>query len=76
MSFISLAGGHDILEEEHGKVIEERDMLRERLLKKEEELETLKTSNLFLGAIFNGISEEIMVVDAEFNVKKVNRTFL
>jgi len=40
------------------------------------ELEKLKMSNHFLGAIFNGISEEIMVVDTDFNIKKVNRTFL
>lgn len=61
---------------DYSRVLQERDLLRERLSKKEQELEKLKMRNLFLGAIFNGISEEIMVVDRDFNIKIVNGTFL
>ena len=65
-----------MVQEDHRRVLRERDLLRERLSKMEREFEDLKMSNLFLGAIFNSISEEIMVVDRDFNIKKVNETFL
>ena len=64
-----------MVQEDHSRVLRERDLLRERLSKMEREFEDLKMSNLFLGAIFNSISEEIMVVDRDFNIKKVNETF-
>jgi two-component system sensor kinase FixL len=63
-------------QEDYIRVVEERNSLREQLSKQGQVLENLKLSNLFLGAIFNGISEEIMVMDDDFNIIKVNRTFL
>ena len=63
-------------QEDYIRVVEERNLLMEQLSKQGQVLENLKLSNLFLGAIFNGISEEIMVMDDDFNIIKVNKTFL
>ena len=63
-------------QEDYKRLLEERDLLKERLSHKEQEIENLKLNNLFQGAIFNGISEEIMVVDLDYNIIKVNKTFL
>ena len=62
--------------EEYTKLSEEMNLLRERLARKDQEIEDLKTTNLFLGTIFDGISEEIMVLDRDFNINDVNKTFL
>ena len=51
-------------------------LLKEVLRRRERELERLRVKNLFLSAVFDGISEEIMVVDPEFNIKDANQTFL
>ena len=50
--------------------------LKESLFKKDKELEELKISNLFLATLFDGINEEIMVLDRDFNVTDVNKAFL
>ncbi len=55
---------------------EEIDRLRAALNRREEETEKLKVSNLFLEALFHGIQEEIMVVDQDFVIQDVNKTFL
>ena len=51
-------------------------LLKEALRRRERELERLRVKNLFLEAVFDGISEEIMVVDPDFNIKDANQTFL
>ncbi len=61
---------------ECNRLIEEINRLRESLSQKDQEIENLKIDNLFLGGLFNGINEEIMVVDHDFNIKDANRTFL
>ena len=40
------------------------------------ELEALRIQNLFLKTVFDGISEEIMVLDREFTVQDVNQVML
>lgn len=62
--------------EEYTQFSEEINLLREQLARKDQEIENLKTTNLFLGTIFDGISEEIMVLDRDFNINDVNKTFL
>jgi two-component system sensor kinase FixL len=62
--------------EDDTRLSEEIKQLKEGLIKRDREIEGLKISNLFLGTLFDGISEEIMVLDPEFNVTDVNRAFL
>jgi PAS domain-containing protein len=54
----------------------EIERLRESLLNKDKEIESMRMSNLFLSTLFDGISEEIIVLDPDFNVTDVNRAFL
>ena len=65
-----------MVREDHNRLTEEISQLREKLASKEKDLENLKINNLFWGALFDGISEEIMVVDSDFNIKDANRAFL
>jgi two-component system sensor kinase FixL len=55
---------------------EEMRELRESLSQKEHEIEALRINNLFFGTLFDGISEEIAVLDSEFNIMDVNKAFL
>jgi len=50
--------------------------LKNRLAAKKREIKELKTANLFMETLFNGISEEIMVIDNDFIINEVNRAFL
>ncbi|MBN1102737.1 MAG: PAS domain S-box protein [Deltaproteobacteria bacterium] len=59
-----------------GKSLDETKTLRESLARLEKELETRRMESLFLGALFDGISEEIMVVDQDFLIRDANRAFL
>lgn len=61
---------------EHDNLVKEIDRLKKRLAKKEKEVKNLKVTNLFLGSLFDGISEEIMVIDNELNITDVNQAFL
>jgi len=54
----------------------EIEKLKSRLAKKNRELKELKKTNLFLGSLYDGISEEIMVIDQDFVINDVNRAFL
>ena len=63
-------------EDDNKRLNQEIRLLKETLVQTERELDALKVNNLFLGALFDGITEEIMVVDPEFNIKDVNKTFL
>ena len=54
----------------------EVERLRRTLAEKERELQEVRVRNLFLTTVFNGISEEIMVIDREFNVMDVNRVMM
>jgi two-component system sensor kinase FixL len=43
---------------------------------KEQEAHEMKVSKLFLETLFDGIHEEIMVIDKDFAIRDVNRVFL
>jgi two-component system sensor kinase FixL len=61
---------------ESAELVKEVRALRERLSQKDREIENLKIDNLFLGTLFDGISEEILVLDADHNIKDANKAFL
>ncbi|MGD9162957.1 MAG: PAS domain S-box protein [Desulfobacteraceae bacterium] len=50
--------------------------LESRIDKKNREIRELKKINMFLNSLYDGISEEIMVVDQDFIINDVNRAFL
>lgn len=54
----------------------ELEQLRERLVKKDREIERLRRDRLFLEALLDGVSEEILIVDSDFIIQDANRTFL
>ncbi|MGD8226629.1 MAG: PAS domain S-box protein [Desulfobacteraceae bacterium] len=54
----------------------EIERLKESVSQKKEEIETLKIENLFLGTLFEGINEEILVLDPDFTIKEANKAFL
>jgi len=62
--------------EEHAKLVEEIKALRKSLAKKKRETENLKIENLFLETLFDGINEEILVLDPDYNIQDANRAFL
>ena len=62
--------------EEYTKLAEETGELRESLVEKDRKIEDLKMTTLFQGTLFNGISEEILVLDPDFNIKDANKAFL
>ncbi|MCP4683070.1 MAG: PAS domain S-box protein [Desulfobacterales bacterium] len=65
------------MEKESAKNLQiEINRLREDLSKKEQEIEKLKVSGLFWETIFNGIPEEIIVIDENHIIQDVNRIFL
>jgi len=51
------------------------ELLRD-VQEKTREIERLQMQNLFLKTVFDGISEEIMIVDRDFNVLDANRVLL
>lgn len=55
---------------------EEVERLKKKLAQKNREIKDLKMTNLFLKTLFDGISEEIMVIDQGFVINDVNRAFL
>ena len=55
---------------------EEIERLREALEERDREIERLRIHNLFLNTVFDGISEEILVLDRDFNVRDANRIML
>ncbi len=57
-------------------LLAEIESLRQELSKKEQEIEKLKLSNLFLETLFNGIDEEILVIRPDFSIVDANRVFL
>ena len=60
----------------YARLVEENRLLREKLAAKDREIRLVRSRNLFLGELFNGISEEIMVIDPEYTVIDANKTFL
>jgi two-component system sensor kinase FixL len=55
---------------------EEVKRLKERLAGKDREIGKLRMNHLFLETLFDDISEEIMVIDPDYNITYTNRTFL
>ncbi|MFC1534920.1 PAS domain S-box protein [Thermodesulfobacteriota bacterium] len=62
--------------EKQNAIVNEITELKKRLTKKNREIKELKTTNLFLESLFDGIDEEIVVIDRDFNINDVNRAFL
>jgi len=62
--------------EERTRFMADLNRLKGSLVGKEEEIKTLKINNLFLETLFDGINEEIMVLEPDFNIKDVNKAFL
>ncbi|MDY7037169.1 MAG: PAS domain S-box protein, partial [Thermodesulfobacteriota bacterium] len=62
--------------DEHDRLVQEINQLRHILAKKDAQIENLKIDNSFLNTLYDGISEEIMVLDPDFNIKDVNNAFL
>ena len=58
------------------ELVKEIASLRKKLAEKDRETQELKMTNLFLGTLFDGISEEIMVIDKDYNINDVNIAFL
>jgi PAS domain S-box-containing protein len=54
----------------------EVDRLRKNLAQKQKEMEKLKVDSLFLKTLYDGINEEIMVMDDRYTILDVNRVFL
>jgi two-component system sensor kinase FixL len=52
------------------------ESLEARLDKKNREIRELKKLNMFLTSLYDGISEEIMVIDQDFFINDVNKAFL
>jgi two-component system, LuxR family, sensor kinase FixL len=63
-------------EEDKLEPAEEIERLKKKLAGKNKEIRKLKTMNLFMETLFNGISEEIMVIDNNFIINEVNKAFL
>jgi two-component system sensor kinase FixL len=57
-------------------LLDEIDQLRRRLAEREQEIEKMKMSNLFLETLFDGIHEEIVVIDQNFTIHDVSKVFL
>lgn len=57
-------------------LMKEINQLKDSLAQSEKEIEKLKVNNLFLETLFEGISEEIMVIDQDFLIQDVNNVFL
>ncbi|MBN1627096.1 MAG: PAS domain S-box protein [Deltaproteobacteria bacterium] len=65
-----------MISEEKTKMEKEIERLKSNLVSKRKEIKIIKTTNLFMETLFNGISEEIMVIDNDFNIIDVNKAFL
>ncbi|MBW1721792.1 MAG: PAS domain S-box protein [Deltaproteobacteria bacterium] len=50
--------------------------LKQHLEEKTREIESLKWSRLFLESIFDGISDEILILDDDYTILNANKTFL
>lgn len=62
--------------EKAGRQQGEITRLKDALLQKDREINQLKVANLFLETLFDGIAEEILVIDPQYEVRDVNRFFL
>jgi hypothetical protein len=50
--------------------------LKDRLARKDREIEEMKVKGFFLETLFDGIEEQIMVIDPAYFIRDVNRVFL
>jgi two-component system sensor kinase FixL len=60
----------------HERLTAEINRLKESLARKDREIEEMKVSGFFLETLFDGIEEQIMVIDSNFVIQDVNRVFL
>ncbi len=61
---------------ERKDLLDEIQRIKKRLAKKNREIRALKTGNLFMESLFDGISEEIMVIGQDFRINDANKAFL
>jgi len=54
----------------------EINRLKDSLARKDREIEEMKVSGFFFETLFDGIAEQIMVIDPDFFIQDVNRVFL
>jgi len=54
----------------------EINRLKDSLARKDREIEEMKVSGFFFETLFDGIEEQIMVIDPDFFIQDVNRVFL
>jgi two-component system sensor kinase FixL len=57
-------------------LLDEIEQLSRHLSEREQEIEKMKMSNLFLETLFDGIDEEIAVIDQDFTIHDVSKVFL
>ncbi len=62
--------------ENHTKPKEEIKALRKSLAEKSRDIQKLKIEKLFLETLFDGINEEILVLDPDYNIQDANKAFL
>ena len=61
---------------EREKLNKEIDRLKKNLTKRDQELKKLQVSNLCFESLFDGISEEILMLDQDMRIVDVNKAFL
>ena len=63
-------------EDRERRLEEEIARLKARIERQEKDAEEMRVAHLFLGTIFEGIDEEIMIIDPSYSILDVNRHFL
>jgi len=58
------------------QLVAEINRLKDSLARRDREIEKMKVKSFFLETLFDGIDEEIMVIDPNFVIQDVNRVFL
>ena len=58
------------------QLMAEINRLKDSLARKDREIEKMKVGDFFLKTLFDGIDEQIMVIDPNFIIQDVNRVFL
>ena len=56
--------------------VPEMGPINERPAQKDWDFGKVKTSRRLFDVVFGGVSDDVMIVDAEFNIREVNRAFL
>ena len=62
--------------DKESRLMEEIRRLTDELARKDRKINEMRIKGLFLETLFDGIDEEIMIVDSRFTIRDVNRVFL